>query len=137
MSLFHRRRTDSVPPETKGSAPRRPHAGLLRRERHDLLRARDAKLRDLGGLMVEMYRRGGFRDDLVQERCAQLVGIDTRLVEIDDLLHGRGPTRSCTCGASILYGAHFCPNCGRVVGAVTGPGSSDDTVISRPPHEEA
>jgi hypothetical protein len=60
-----------------------------------------------------MYRRGGFRDDLLAERCAALVGIDVRLAEIEELLHGRGHVPHCTCGAAVLRGAHFCPNCGR------------------------
>jgi hypothetical protein len=144
MSLFHRRRTDTVPadvappdvkPPTAAAARqgRRPHAGLLRRERRELVAARDQKLQELGGLLVEMYRRGAFRDDLLQERCAQLVGIDTRLTEIEDLLHGRAGTRICTCGAPIPFGAHFCANCGRVVdGVARGAAAGDDTVIVQP-----
>ena len=47
-------------------------------------------LRDLGGLLVEMYRRGGFRDDLLAERSAEVIGIDSRIAEIEALLHRRG-----------------------------------------------
>ena len=52
MSPFRRKSepTPSIP-------SRRPHPGLLRRERRALLKARDERLRDLGGLVVEMYRR--------------------------------------------------------------------------------
>ena len=57
---FRRRANDA-----EGIAPRRPQAGVLRRERRALLKAREDALRDLGGLLVEMYRRGGFRDDLL------------------------------------------------------------------------
>jgi hypothetical protein len=102
---------------TDGIAPRRPSAGILRRERRVLLKAREEALRDLGGLMVEMYRRGSFRDDLLAERAAGVVGIDARLAEIDDLLHVRRPVRLCECGAPILRGSRFCPSCGREVGA--------------------
>jgi hypothetical protein len=109
MSPFLRRRAA----DSEGVAPRRPHAGILRRERRALLRAREALLRDLGGLSVEMYRRGGFRNDLLAERCADVVGLDARLAEIDALLRGRGHVPHCTCGAAVLRGAHFCPNCGR------------------------
>jgi hypothetical protein len=96
-----------------GIAPRRAHAGVLRRERRALLKAREDALRDLGGLLVEMYRRGGFRDDLLQERAAAVVGIDARLGEIDGLLHGSRRIVRCECGAPILRGSRFCPNCGR------------------------
>jgi hypothetical protein len=110
MSPLFRRRT------TAGVSPRRPHAGVLRRERRALLKAREDVLRDLGGLLVEMYRRGGFRDDLLAERAATAVGIDARLAEIDDLLHGsRRKLPRCECGAPILRGSRFCPNCGRTV----------------------
>jgi len=99
-----------------GITPRRPSAGVLRRERRLLLKAREEALRDLGGLMVEMYRRGSFRDDLLAERASGVVGIDARLAEIDDLLHVRRHMRRCECGAPILRGSRFCPSCGREVG---------------------
>jgi hypothetical protein len=97
----------------EGVAPRRPHAGALRRERRVLLKAREDALRDVGGLLVEMYRRGSFRDDLLSERAAVVVGIDARLAEIDDLLHVRRRVPRCECGAPVLRGSRFCPNCGR------------------------
>jgi hypothetical protein len=114
-----------------GVVPRRPHAGLLRRERRALAQARESELRDLGGLLVEMYRRGSFRDDLLAERAATVVGIDVRLAEIDQLLQTRGHLLRCQCGAPIIRGSHFCPNCGRSLPA---PGSeanipSEETVI--------
>jgi hypothetical protein len=132
MSPRFRRR--AVPKE--GIAPRRPHAGLLRRERRALGKARDDALRDLGGLLVEMYRRGSFRDDLLAERAAGIVGIDARLAEIDDLLHTRGRAPRCVCGAPILRGSRFCPNCGRSLDPEVGeaPGNaSEETVIEPAP----
>ena len=98
MSLFRRRaRTRWPPPEVEGIAAA---AALARRacsgaSRRCSLRAREAKLRDLGGLVVEMYRRGAFREDLLEERCADAVGIDARLAEIDDLLHGERHAPRC------------------------------------------
>lgn len=109
MSPLFRRRAQESP----GVAPRRPHAGVLRRERRALVKAREDALRDVGGLLVEMYRRGGFRNDLLAERAAVIVGIDARLAEIEALLHGPRHVPRCTCGAPILRGSHFCPNCGR------------------------
>src|ERR1700754_1526337 len=105
MAKFLRRRES-----TEGITPRRPQPGVLRRERRALLKAREDALRDLGGLLVEMYRRGGFRDDLLAERAATIVGIDARLAEIQDLLHTRRNVARCTCGAPILRGSHFCPS---------------------------
>jgi hypothetical protein len=127
--LFRRRANDAA-----GITPRRPHAGLLRRERRGLVRAREATLRDLGGLLVEMYRRGGFRDDLLAERASIVVGIDARLAEIEDLLHARRKVARCECGAPILRGSHFCPNCGRTLTPAATNGASEETVIE-PAHE--
>ena len=127
MPLFRR----SANPD--GVVPRRPHAGLLRRERRALVQAREAELRDLGGLLVEMYRRGGFRDDLLAERAATVVGIDVRLAEIDDLLQSRGHVMRCECGAPILRGSHFCPNCGRSLPQPGDEAVSEETVIEPAP----
>src|SRR5918911_1741476 len=134
MSPFHRRRRAEadVPPELEAVAPRRPHAGLLRRERRALLRAREERLRDLGGLLVEMYRRGAFREDLLAEGCADVVGIDARLAEINELLDTRRRAARCECGAPILRGSHFCPNCGRSLEAASTNGTSNGGEPARP-----
>jgi hypothetical protein len=97
------------------------------------LNAREDVLRDLGGLLVEMYRRGGFRDDLLAERSAEVIGIDSRIAEIEGLLHRRAPTARCTCGAPLLRGSHFCPNCGREVGVDAAGAASDETIIEPAP----
>ena len=75
--------------------------------------------------MVEMYRRNDYRDDLLAGACAEVIGIDDRLFEIEDLLEaGRRPAQ-CMCGAPILVGARFCPNCGR---DLTRGGPADSTL---------
>jgi len=101
----------------------RPHPGALRRERRALARARDERIRDLGGLMLEMYRRDRFREDLLQERCLEVIAIEDRLGQVDDLLASAADLRRsrtaarCLCGAPIQWGSHFCANCGRPTGA--------------------
>jgi len=93
-----------------------PAVGELRRERRALLRVREERLRDLGGLALEMYRRDRFREDLILERCAELIGLEARVHELDLLLGGsraaKGRSR-CECGAPLLLGTRFCANCGR------------------------
>jgi hypothetical protein len=99
--------------------PRIPNVGILRRERRMLMRTREERIRDLGGLMLEMFKRDRFREDIVLEHCAQLVALENRLHELNVLLtaaSGRrrvAPGPQCECGAAILVGAHFCANCGR------------------------
>jgi hypothetical protein len=112
--------------DARGTQPRvdrrrLPRAGHLRRERRMLLREREERIRDLGGLVLEMYRREGFRDDLVLDQCAELVELEARLNDVNDLLAviaGRPPLHlgRCECGVPLLFGAHFCANCGRPAG---------------------
>jgi Double zinc ribbon len=105
--------------------PRRPlpHPGQLRRERRALVRVREERLRDLGGLMLEMFRRDQFRQDLLVERCDELIALDERLQELDTLLAATAsarraaPPARCACGAPVVWGSHFCANCGRPVAA--------------------
>ncbi|HEY2372398.1 MAG TPA: hypothetical protein VGH82_07600 [Gaiellaceae bacterium] len=114
---------DAAAPPPTARAVRRalPPAGQLRRERRNLLVVRERKLRDLGGLMLEMYRRDQFRQDLLVDRCGELGQIEERLAELDALLAAvisRGKTRPsahCECGAPIFWGAKFCGQCGRPV----------------------
>src|SRR5205823_6496304 len=109
MSPLLRRRRPSDGIAVDGLTARRPHAGLL----------------------LEMYRRGGFRDDLLAERAAGIVGIDGRLAEIEALLHTGRRVPRCECGAPVLRGSRFCPNCGRPLGGPdeTADEVSEETVI--------
>ncbi|MDH4102201.1 MAG: hypothetical protein OEW52_00635 [Thermoleophilia bacterium] len=99
-----------------------PPARELKRERKALLQVREEKLRDLGGLALEMYKRDRFSAGLIVERCAELVAIEVRVQEIDALLDGTARLRRggggavCICGAPLLLGARFCATCGRPVG---------------------
>jgi uncharacterized protein YjiS (DUF1127 family) len=124
------RRAPDAPPAPPEEAPhpravRRalPPASQLRRERRSLLQVRERKLRDLGGLMVEMYRRDQFRQDLIVDRCLELARLDERLAELETLLTvttSRGRVREaarCECGAPLFWGAKFCGQCGRAVAA--------------------
>jgi len=73
--------------------------------------------------MLEMYRRDQFRQDLLLERCDELVALDERLRELDTLLAAAvssrrpAPAARCECGAPVVAGSHFCANCGRPVAA--------------------
>ena len=98
-----------------------PPVRELRRERKALLLVREERLRDLGGLALEMYKRDRFNAGLFVERCAELVAVEARVQEIDALLDGTVHLRReggavCTCGAPLLLGARFCATCGREVG---------------------
>jgi hypothetical protein len=110
----HRRESDGSSP---ASGYRAPPPRELKRERKALLQVREERLRDLGGLALEMYKRDRFSAALVVERCAELVAIEARIHEIDSLLDGSARLRRegglCVCGAPLLIGARFCATCGR------------------------
>ena len=130
ISFLSRRRGDAPAADAPAAdadvpAPVRrplPPPARLRRERRTLLRLREQRIRDLGGLVLEMYRRQAFRQDLVDEQCAELASIEDRLHELDALLAAAvsvrraAPAARCECGAPILWGSHFCANCGRSLG---------------------
>jgi hypothetical protein len=109
------------PEEPPPRSARRPpyHPGALRRERKALLRAREERIRDLGGLMLEMYRHDRFGEELLREQCAEVASIEVRLQELDSMLASarqQVQTNRCQCGAPLLWGSHFCANCGRPAG---------------------
>lgn len=85
-----------------------------------IVKAREDRIRHLGGLTIEMYRRSNFRDELLIEQCREIVALEQRLHELDSMLGAVAAARrapaSCDCGAPVPWGSHFCANCGRPVG---------------------
>jgi Double zinc ribbon len=122
--LLDRIRHRSDQPSQESPAPlvrRAPSPGALRRERRAILKAREQRIRDLGGLTLEMYRRSTFRDELLIEGCREIVALEERINDLDAMLASFASTRraptTCECGAPVPWGSHFCANCGRPVGA--------------------
>lgn len=127
-------RRDADPSDPQPVAVRRPPPGVLRRERRVLERLREQRLRDLGGLLLEMYRRGTFREELLSEQCADLAAIETRIDELDAALTTpRRRVPRCQCGTPLLPGARFCPSCGRAVGRPGPEAAGEETMIEPPP----
>src|ERR1051325_10368372 len=118
MPLFKRRRRG----QGAEAAPHRrrylPPPSRLRRERRALMRLREQRIRDLGGLMPEMYRQDEFRQDVVHAQAAEIVALEERVREVDRLLAAktsrsdRSP-RCSRCGTPLYVGARFCPSCGQ------------------------
>ena len=116
-----RRRAERGPKAAPPRALRRaPSPGALRRERRAILKAREERIRDLGGLTLEMYRRSSFRDELLIEQCREIVALEERVQELDSMLSAVASARrapsTCECGAPVPWGSHFCANCGRPTG---------------------
>ena len=124
MLGFRRSRSGDLP-ETSAqpAAPRRaaPTVGELRRERRSLLQTREERIRDLGGVVLEMYRQDTFRESLLYELCAEVSALENRLRELDLLLDARRPPAArCSCGAPLFWGSRYCAQCGRPVASPGG-----------------
>ncbi|MDP9232012.1 MAG: zinc ribbon domain-containing protein [Actinomycetota bacterium] len=124
FSLLKRIRRRSGASEAAATPPllrRAPSPGALRRERRVIVKAREDRIRHLGGLTLEMYRRSSFRDELLTEQCREIVALEQRLHELDSMLEAVATARrapaTCDCGAPVPWGSHFCANCGRPVGS--------------------
>ena len=69
FSLLNRRSSSDAATGPQPVFRRAPSPGALRRERRAIVKAREERIRHLGGLTLEMYRRSNFRDELLIERC--------------------------------------------------------------------
>jgi rubrerythrin len=128
-SLFKRlrRRRDDTEPSAAAPPRRRylPPPSRLRRERRALLRYREQRIGELGGLVLEMYREDQFRQDVLHERAAEIVAVEERVREVDRLLAARTARneqafRCARCGTPLYPGARFCPSCGQALEPQTG-----------------
>ena len=141
--------TDPAPPPAGAPHPEVPpdpgflERGGLRRRLRFLRKTRELAYRDLGGLMFELHRMGGQREDLLRGKLVTLERIDTELRAIEDALHERrgvtvlreaGVTACPRCAA--IHGSEdrFCPACGFSMGRSERPiaGSPVATPASAP-----
>jgi hypothetical protein len=96
-----------------------PHAWQMGRELRRLLRERERRLRDLGGLALEMVRHDRIRPELLAERGRDLLALEARVRHLGELHEeALSPPQSetaatCACGAPADGGSRFCANCGR------------------------
>lgn len=106
-----------------------PAAQALHDRRKRLVTARETSMRDLGGLMLEMYKRNRFREDLLLDKCEEVLAIEVEIAHIDQRLFqlspgtsaGQRPIGRCECGSPILPGQNFCGVCGRAFSTLTQP----------------
>jgi len=107
----------------------------LRRERQALVAEYERQIMDLGGLVVEMTRRGVHNHALVDRRAADVVELERRIAELDGRLIAEAEVRRghvavpplmaqiaapavpaatpCgTCHALLVNDANFCAYCG-------------------------
>lgn len=96
-------------PPPPAEPPKPPTVGELRRERKQLWDAREQSIYHVGGLAVDLRRRGVEDVDLVNRRADEVLAIDVRLNEVDAALARVDSRRR---GAPAMPAAGHCGNCG-------------------------
>jgi hypothetical protein len=122
------RPTETKPDEQTpaGAEPPRSEPGFrvrgrMRRRLRYLRTARELSYRDLGGLMFDLHRFGGRREELLAAKLARLGQLDDELRSIEKALKDRqsvatlrqaGVIACPRCAAIHSSEDSFCPNCG-------------------------
>lgn len=115
--------TDARVEEPPAAPAKPPTVGELRRERRRLWDEREQAVYHVGGLAVDLRRRGLDDPDLVNRRADAVLAIDVRLNEVDGTLEqidtrrrGTRPAPAAgycmSCGAPYHLEAAFCFRCG-------------------------
>jgi hypothetical protein len=128
--------TDGVEPGVLAAAE--PYTAVtrrtLRRRRQELVRQYQALVTDVGGLVVEMSRRGVHNHALVERRAADVVELERRIAELDGRIAAAAEVRRghvsvpplmaqieasapaaspcARCHALLASDANFCAYCG-------------------------
>lgn len=132
-----------APEADDGSERIRP--GVLRRRRRALTAQYEQGLFDIGGLALELHRRGLLAEGVMRRRAAEVRDIREQLERVDDRLleirsdraerraTGRGPGLHCpACNARCRPSANFCASCGfplRTDGAAPDSTAADQPTI--------
>ena len=127
---------DAVEPGVLAATEPHPAATrrALRRQRQELVGLYQTLVTDLGGLVVEMARRGFHNHALVERRAADVVELERRIAELDGRIVAAGDVRRghvpvptlmaqieapvtaaspcTTCHALLVNDANFCAYCG-------------------------
>jgi len=89
---------------------------------YKLARERDARIRDLGGLTLEMVRRERLNPDLLAAKAGSILELERLVAEIEappeeaaaaSAPESHGTEILCACGWALEPGARFCSHCGR------------------------
>lgn len=123
--------------EADGADHTRP--GVLRRRRRKLLGQYEQGIFDLGGLALELHRRGLLAEEVMRRKAAEVTDLRGQVDHVDERLEeirserserrqsGRGSSRTCpSCGARCRSTANFCAECGAPLKAPDADGSPGD-----------
>jgi hypothetical protein len=121
--------------------PERTRPGVLRRRRRALVSKYEQGIFDLGGLALELHRRGLLAEEVMRRKAAEVSDLRGQVDQVDERLDeirserterrhaGRGSGRTCPeCGARCSAKAKFCAECGTplVAAETSAPAGTDD-----------
>jgi hypothetical protein len=147
-----RKRTPAEPAEApvvvdaeSEETPDRTRPGVLRRRRRALVGKYEQGIFDLGGLALELHRRGLLAEEVMRRKAAEVSDLRGQVDQVDERLDeirserterrqtGRGGGRTCpACGARCSAKAKFCAECGTPLAAAEAPapaGTDDQPTI--------
>jgi hypothetical protein len=114
------------PTEAAVARPGARERAAIRRRARKVTRTRDALVRDLGVLVVEMERLGRRNDELLAGKAREIAALDDELRGLRSALHERmtleqlvaaGIAGSCLgCGSLLGTEDRFCSHCGTAAG---------------------
>ncbi len=118
----------AIPPDdaaVAGDGEERVRPGVLRRRRRQLMAAYEQGIFDLGGLAMELQRRGLLAEAVMRRRAAEVADLRQQIDDMSTRLDamrserqerrqaGRGADITCpSCGARSRATANFCATCG-------------------------
>ena len=119
------------PPAGAGDRPSARERAAMRRRIRKVARTREALVRELGALVVEMERLGRRNDELLARKAREVTTLDAELRRIREALGERhtlerlvstGIAGACTaCGTLLGTEDRFCARCGRAAGEPPAP----------------
>jgi hypothetical protein len=125
------------PAPDSATRPGARERAAMRRRARKVSREREALVRELGTLVVEMERLGRRNDELLAAKSRAIVALDDELNGLREALGERrtlaqvvatGIAGSCSaCGSLLGTEDRFCSHCGTPAGAVTAPAAPAHT----------
>lgn len=94
----------------------------VHRKLYKLARERDVRIRDLGGLTLEMVRQERLNPDMLAAQAGRILELERLVAEIETPPPDQPETAPqvdggteilCSCGWALEPGARFCSHCGR------------------------
>jgi NADH pyrophosphatase NudC (nudix superfamily) len=100
----------------------------------NLEKQRKESFMELGSIVFTMFRKSGFDEVIVNDKCSMILNIDEQVkkkeqelrdihLKAEEELGNPRPVDTCSCGADVFANTKFCGKCGAKCGELKSPGS--------------